>query len=258
MTGWPYMLPGDRDHIEHRFADSVVYTDSFPHLIIRNVLPGDVYARMLRPPMMPSRWQWWRAAIDDTYRSYVKRFPPPLALAACARAIAKRQIAQPLFEIRKAGGHSSPSLDRFVSLWGWVRDYVDLVDQLTAEKFKPFLDRPVVPSFVVMCRRLHWEIAPHVHNSRQAIQSMIYCAPDETKKLYGTIIYKPKPGAIVPFQEADSTPMMKRDDLNAIKVLPYLPNTLVSWVNTPVSFHSSPSAGWMPRDYIFSGFHWQT
>lgn len=238
--------------IRSRFATAVIKSEPFPYLVIRNVLPPLVYNWAVAH--MPPAWRWRLAAIHDSYPAHRRQHVAPLAIATLARSIVRGDLAQPMISMRQ-GCRGSPSLRSYSDEWTThLEIYVDLIGGLLQQVFK--LERPAQTEFANMCRRIEWQIAPHVHTKDQAIQAMIYFAPDEYHPKLGTILYRPKGNKPLPTQST-STVVADEAALEPAVTLPYLPNTLVAWLNNDVSFHSSPIGRNAPRDYIFMGCSWQ-
>jgi len=66
----------------------------------------------------------------------------------------------------------------------------------------------------------------------------------------GTLLYRPRPGAKL--KPSRATAEYDSGELEPAAIIPYLPNTLISWVNTPAAVHGSIEiAGAPARRYLY-------
>lgn len=243
------MNPDYERYIRDRFAQARVTDDPFPHLVIRDVLPPALYSEMEQD--CPGRFRHMIAA----------------ACATRGRPL-RRHWQQPTFAIRD-GDATTFSLGRYADQWrDRYRIYVDLIDRLTIEAYQPavdiFLSRLQRAGFIAAPAPLQvgqgifthrtewWRIPPHVHASAQIIQSMIYFPLSGSTPEQGTVLYKLRRPKTVRAAELMQTYAFAADEVEQAGLMPYHPNTLASFLNTPISIHASPDVPGPARRYTFT------
>jgi hypothetical protein len=278
-------------YITARFAATPMKSDPFPHLVIPDVLPADVYAAM--EAASPSGAEWTLAGCVETFRVQrrthaVRRshFRAAVLAAGDCLAILGRnhgRFIQPMFGVRPKNPISF-GLGRYFTFWRKYQPYFDLVDELALQAYRPYIEcymnslRDVgiirdMPSThfaqSVFCQRLEgWLIGPHIHDLPQIIQSMIYFPLPNSHPEQGTILYKPRrPISIASsklFAECDytgrdeaespqATICFEEHDVERVGIMSYVPNTLASFLNTPLSIHGTVAVPDAPaRRYVFT------
>jgi hypothetical protein len=130
-----------------------------------------------------------------------------------------------------------------------------LVRELTASDLK-------LGSAVFVERKASWRIEPHIHDLTQVIQAMLYMPHKGASKENGTILYRLKGSKIVDSSNLFLTfdhnngaryacMTCTEDEVESAVMLPYEPNTLVAFLNTPNTIHASPPTT-ERRRYAFS------
>jgi hypothetical protein len=267
------MLPADDvAYIRDRFAASSVTLDPSPHLVIRDVLPPDVYRRMQND--YPSTNTWLLAAALESYRHHRQFKPPHLAFKEVMGRIrrvrrgSQADLVQPFFSLRHST-ETNTLLRWQAARWKRWAPYIDLIDELTAETFQPEIDRyqtklisegllkhrvASTPGQSLVCERIGgWTIAAHSHDMVQTIQSMIYFPLPGSSREQGTSLYRLLRPHAVDRAKLFATYFPDKNDIEPTALMEYHPNTLASFLNTPAAIHSAPEIAGQNRRYIFTG-----
>lgn len=232
----------EEKYIRDKFKTNRIEREPFPHLYVENILPPHIYAEII-------------AALPSAVQIALL---PPMQIKDTTRA----------FEVR-AGAPTSPGLEDMAKVWEQrFKPYTDLVDELTAKMFGPHVrlhrrrmkrrgwsvnDPKAVAGQSMFCfRGPGWEIPPHTHDINQTVQSMIYFPDMPYGDEQGTYLYK-RPPFLFDLRLKPFLRTKVRRLLWGKKLLPYRPNTLVSFLNSPRSVHGTKNIeGLAPRRYIFT------
>jgi hypothetical protein len=214
-------------YIRARFAGAVVNTDPFPHLVIRDVLPADLYAEM--EAAQPS---------EDEWRDAIRR------RVGLAKRL-KRKFLGAKFELPAAqiplSSEDSDFPERSVAWRERFGPYVDLIDNLMHAKFKRQDWRPGQRIFFY--RPQGWAIAPHTHSDIELTNSLLYFPSKDNITEQGTFLYR---------HVGAEQEHYDHSDVEVAAFIPYTRNTLLSWVNTPSSVHGSmETAHSAARRYLY-------
>ncbi|WP_316207170.1 MULTISPECIES: hypothetical protein [unclassified Bradyrhizobium] len=251
------MNPTHEAYIRERFDQVVVLSDPFPHFVLYEVLPPDLYNAMERA--LPPRWRWKLAAFGETFRHR--------GMAEAWRQLKQGEfIAQPHFGVRAPDVSAHFGLSSYRRHWkGQFGPMLELVDSLTAKVFEPHLisyQQKIVAAGVplgakwslgqaIFCQRgREWTIDRHTHYLGQVIQSLIYFPLPGSSADQGTLLYRIKQSMQVPAREFYSTRIFGPEEVEAATLLPYQANCMVSFMNTPYAVHSTSTAAGPPRRYI--------
>lgn len=225
-------------YIESRFAVAAVRSAPFPHLVIDNVFPDELYRSM--KSALPSWLQWRRSA--------------------------RNARTQPMFALRE-NNVTTTGLESFPEKFAQFQAHIELVDRLVLAKFASEIDAHLAelrehgllmdtPKIgvgqSVFCQRgREWFIEPHVHDLTQLTQVMIYFPLPLSSERQGTVFYS---GELrVKKSKLFSTVVFPDASVGERFLIPYKSNRLLAFLNTPRAIHSSAVVGGMPRRYIFTG-----
>jgi hypothetical protein len=228
------MLPTYRDYIREKFSRATMSEDPFPHLYIRDALPPELYREM--ETALPAASEVRGALRRDRLRRWARRpwrlpNPDPVYFYVSAEA--------------KAG-----DLDAYSAEWHRrFGDTIALVETLLHERLR--VQEPWVSGQrVFFFRPTGWAIPPHVHPRSEVTNTMIYFPSRENLPEQGTLLYRPRPN--VELRPSPGAEQYDSGDLEPAAIIPYLPNTLISWVNTPGAVHGSTEiAGAPARRYLY-------
>jgi hypothetical protein len=253
------MQPNFEAHIRSRFAATPLTLDPFPHLVIHDLLPTELYTEMYKD--LPTERQAHRSV---SRLAWVR----PRALLGLPIPRMVRTGEQPMFGLRPGNG-TTKFLDPYASRWQRkYQDYIDLVDRLTIEAYGPAISAymgqlqragllpepqaPVLGQALFTHRTEEWRIGPHTHDANQLIQSMIYFPLPGSNQYQGTVLYRLKKPKTLPAAELMQTCMYAEDEVEEAGQMKYHPNTLASFLNTPLAIHASPDVPGPSRRYTFT------
>jgi hypothetical protein len=228
------VLPQHKKYIEERFARAELSEEPFPHMRVRDVLPPEVYREM--EAALPPPAEVKRALLRDRFRRWIKR----------AWRLPKPDPVYFYISNEAKAGH----LDSYAAEWHRrFGGYVGLVERLLHERLR--VQQPWHSGQrVFFFRPTGWAIPPHVHPRAELTNTLIYFPSSENTVEQGTLLYRARPG--VTLKGESGTAEYGSDQLEPVTIVPYLPNTLVTWINTPGSVHSSIEiAGGAPRRYLY-------
>jgi hypothetical protein len=269
--------------IRARFADAVVRTEPYPHLVIENILPGDLYPAIERD--IPHGAKWCDSAIRSTFMRRLtearQKYPNhrwSLVPGSVARTVGswlpgspRDEIAQPAIDCvqpaRCTYGMHGVSLK-------WQAKYAEsikLVNTLVEQMFEPhtsrYLDelvaagifktrpaqKPLVHEF---CRRVRgWTIGPHTHDIGQSIQWMIYFPLPGSDERQGTLFYRLRQPKTIAAAKLRGSIWFDSSEVEYYFSVPYRPNTLIAFLNTPYAVHATLKTSPIARRYFF-GCNW--
>jgi hypothetical protein len=288
MFIWGGMMPDDKfsDHIRDRFAAAKVQTDPFPYLVIEKVIPEALFASIERD--IPHSWHWLYAAIAGTQKNLAANERAAGnrwmgALSAWRAAIKAAQpeahplsLAQPMLDCRNPS-RATPGLK--LESRKWRRKYlpaVSLINNLVEKAFQPHADKymeqllslgfynePQGQDALVneFCKRMRgWTIDPHTHDIGQAIQWMLYFPLPGSTEDQGTMFYRLiKPKTVAGEKLRGGSLWFDADEIEYCFTVPYRPNTLVAFLNTPYSVHGTVDIpNMVARRYFFICNWWNT
>ena len=254
-------------HIREKFERASSVSDPFPHLIVKDVFPRQVYSAMCAD--LPSTKQWTAAEKEETVKALMKAGADEKIARSNFRTMKPSAVVQPMFSLN-SDPNTCSILQKYATLWNKkYHDYIALTNELTLSKFNAvistyhaylrdydLLSNPPTyqGNLTIFCQRTAgWEIPPHTHDYNQIIQSMIYFPLRGSSVSQGTSLYRLNRPVFRPWSSFAATSMFAEDEVEFATRLPYDANTLVSFLNTPKSIHSSPFAQGPPRRYIFTG-----
>jgi hypothetical protein len=267
-------------HIRERFAAAQVGTDPFPYLVIEKVMPEDLFASIERD--IPYAWRWLYAAIADTQRNLTakekisgkRRMVGPRTWWTAINA-APLDLSQPMLD---CGNPGRATLELVSESKKWQRNYlppISLINSLVEKAFEPHAARYMeqllslgfyaepqeqVPLVNEFCRRMRgWTIDPHTHDVGQAIQWMLYFPLPRSTEDQGTMFYRLiKPKAVAGKKLRGGSLWFDADEIEYCFMVPYRPNTLVAFLNTPYSVHGTVDIPRMvARRYFFICNWWK-
>ena len=230
------MLPRHEQYIKDKFAKAIPAPDPFPHLCIRDVLPPELYREM--EDALPSTAEVKRSILKASFmRKPPRRFWEMLRLA-------------PAYFYISPNAKAGTKLDRYAADWHrQFGDYIALVEGLLHERLRvqePWSSGQRVFFF----RPAGWSIAPHVHSSVELTNTIIYFPTPQNTVEQGTLFYRPLAG--VDLKPIATTVEYGRGSVEPAAIIPFLPNMLISWINSPASIHGSIEiAGGALRRYLY-------
>jgi hypothetical protein len=269
-------------HIRRRFKDARVATEPYPHLVIDNILPADLYSAIERDAPTSARWHY--SALLQTLGSELtakrRQHPsrrwtllPIVAWRTALACLSGRGLVQPAIDCvnpnRTSSGLSRQARD-------WQRRYsapISLVNTLVETAFashtanymaelvaagvfsEPQQQRGLVHEF---CQRMPgWTISPHAHDIGQSIQWMIYFPLPGSTEDQGTMFYRLKSSTqLAGAKTVVGSIFFDPAEVEYCFTAPYRRNTLIAFLNAPYCVHATrEDSGAVPRRYFF-GCNW--
>jgi hypothetical protein len=218
------MLKAHEDWIMAKFSTAELETEPFPYIYIRDILPLSLYQEMAAAT--PSERMFRRAVtVDQIWRTLTTpriRFWRPVETIA-------------FFNVSDQGAP-----DRFTA---YSRDwhkrftgYIDLIEKQMHERLGTNV--PWEPGQrVFFYRPVGWSIAPHTHPKSELTNAMIYFPTVHNMPEQGTLLYRPRPDRSL--AASSGTDLFSRQDLEPTTIIPFLPNTLIAWINSAISVHGT-------------------
>ncbi len=213
------------EHFVERLCSARVERDPFPHYFVEQVFPEDYYRELLRN--LPSN-----------------------------------EIYENLYEVTDLKLDHFRHRDQRDMNHGWtaqlpseIRSFWDSFDQwfLSEELAETVMRSFGCESWPALSvesqfirHRAGYFLGPHSDLYTKLVVLLIYLAPDDRAEHLGTSLYRPK-------QAGFSCPNSKHyafDDFIRVKTLPYLPNSLLAFVRSDVSFHGLEPLSTAGRDVI--------
>jgi hypothetical protein len=207
--------------IVERFRAAEVMPEPYPHYRLENVFPDEYYQALLR--QLPG---------SSVYQSL---FETSSLKLAHFRHRDQRDLNE---------GWTDALPDELRAFWNdfneWflgpelARAVLDSFAEPLGERFGPKKSWPAVSVEAQLIRhRAGYFLGPHTDLHTKLVVLLVYLAKDESAKHLGTSLYLPKdpgfscPNSIhYPFQ-----------DFVRVKTVPFMPNSLLGFVRSDVSFH---------------------
>lgn len=228
------MNPDYARYIRDRFSAAAVNPDPFPHILIRDVLPADLYSSL--DATQPTEREWR----DGAQREYMRNRKRG-RLRFWRTSPRLPQTVHFAMDDAPEASDFSPYSAPFNKKAG---PYVSLLETEIHAKFRRQDWRPGQRLFFY--REPGWAIEPHTHSAAELTNSLLYFPSAENSSDQGTFFYRRK--TCEPKDDA----VFRPQDLEVSAFIPYTPNTLISWVNSPDSVHGSVEiAGAASRRYLY-------
>ncbi len=226
-----------KTHIDRKFAEASLEFDPFPHLVISNILPDDFYAYMLM--------QWPKEEYFDRNSPLRRRLPVTLGCTDSRFLPSEQKEAWEIFGEVIVNKYIKEPLNAL------LLPILSYKFSFAPEKLK-FIRKNI--SFI-NCRsdglkldKYGYFINPHVDQAHIFAAILIYFPDDATHPEYGTVLYKSLIGR-TSFDVIFPHP----SEFKPVKTLPFLPNTLVVFLQTPSGWHGVPAL--TDPNYIRKAYH---
>jgi hypothetical protein len=224
-------------YIRARIAAAVVKTDPFQHMLIRDVLPPELYAEL--DAAQPSEDEW-RAGAQRQYMRTRQRGRLRFWLTTPRRPQTVHFHVWDQPDQTDFGDYSVPFHQK-------AGHYISAIETAVHAKLRRQDWTP--GQRVFFYRESGWAIDPHTHPAAELTNNILYFPSPENSSEQGTLFYRHKNGRP---PQADDTAEFRPQDLEVAAFIPYTPNTLISWINAPDSIHGSVEiAGAAARRYLY-------
>lgn len=205
-----------------KIASAEIFEEPFPYLVVNRFLPDAFYKALLA---------LWPGEEAFAARNYQHRLQINLAR-----------------ELQTIDPASQP-------LWGEMLFLAEAINRALYEKFAPYVSRKFVPLFGrnwrEMARKYRTSfreahlaqydgkagLHPHVDSVRLIVNSFLYASEgQDSEPALGTVLYRSF-GFMTTENNVKLSAKLQERVLRRDTVIPYAPNRLLSFVNTPFSFH---------------------
>lgn len=235
----PERLHEIKQHIDARFAESYVDVNPSPNIVITNILPSELYVSLLEnwPSVSAFPSKALRKRISVTFKD-----PKELSMLASSQkelwvpfgeTVVNKYIKEKLVEaFLPFLPYKFPDAD--LEQLEYIYNHIELLnngfDALNQD----------IPGYA---------IGPHVDPVVTFIAFLIYLPLDDKHSDRGTCLYKAKDRELI----SSDVAFLQRRQCTTAKRLPFLPNTLVAFLQTPLSWHGVERS--KDSEYIRKTYH---
>jgi hypothetical protein len=212
-------------HTAYQIANAPVRSFPYPHCFVPNVFPADFYAELQRSLPDPA------AMVPIEEARQVKGYPERFVL----------ELHKP--EHIASLPQSKQQFWRDVSQWmtGHDQNRLGRLGQLMMNKFQPYVQNRLknlsgikfYDEAVLVEDITNYKIGPHSDSPVKVITLLFYLPKDESQAHLGTSIYLHKD----PNFRCPGGPHYPFEFFNRVTTMPFLPNSLFTFVKTDNSFH---------------------
>lgn len=207
-------------YVQYRIANAPMLEFPYPHIYVRDIFPGDFYARLRANLPAEAHLRTLSAFGRVAAGQYDERLVMPLVPEETARL----EPAQREFWHEFAR---------------WMRG--GAFGQLMVAKFAPYLQhrfndlrtQRFVDEVLIVRDRTRYSLGPHTDAKSKVLSFLFYLPPDASMAHLGTSLYVPKEAGFM----CEGGPHYGFDRFRRIHTMEYLPNTLFAFMKTPQSFH---------------------
>lgn len=222
MTGPTIPSPQDLEHVQARIEQAQVHARPFPHLVIRDFLP------------------------DHLYRQALEMWPPDDLFSS------RNHNSRLQFNLVRQMGDLP---DTIRPLWTGLLTLSETVNRALYKKFTPLFShkftplfgpewRETVKGYTTSFRQMQLaqytgkgDLNPHVDSVRLVVNSFLYGSESpDPEPILGTVLYRSF-GFMMTENNYRLEAAVAKRFLAPDVVVPYQANCLLSFVNTPFSFH---------------------
>jgi hypothetical protein len=226
LTLYPIDLKVVKTHIDNKLKNAKVELDPFPHIIIHDILPDQLYQDLL------SHWPD-NNAFDTSNNQYRRRLP---VTNGCAEA-RKDKISEMQINFWRTFGEI---IAKYIK-----SNVIELLLPYLNLRF-PHADQERLTYIRDHMRFFHgrrdglvidfegYELGPHIDNIYFFAAVLLYCPSDTQHLDCGTAFYNSIHTGI---DNHSVQPDWKRTDFHLQKIAPFAPNTLVVVMQTPSAWH---------------------
>ncbi len=226
------MVDHIRNHIEAQFANTPIETSPFPHLIIRNFFPEDVYAKIMAYNLFKTNiGEEWRSKKDSA------------SVSSKTPYYARKQINFHNNVAIEAAAEEKEFWSQITACFMGDTWFTDLVKRKYPEYFQlRFGDLTKEADFLSLFRtelflQRHepgYYIGPHTDIATRVFTCIFSFAQTPGFEQYGTELVKPHDR----LERCWGSDHYSPDKFDVVKVAPYAPNNFLLFFKTRHSFHS--------------------
>lgn len=214
-------------HVCRAVANAILNTDPFPHILVEDWLPADVYRTMIRalpPPIFFAEKEMIRQRLPVPFSfgpTYSRRVWDFIAAEIVGRML--RDAVQKKFA-------------------GVIRDYVQSIAGSAADGLPLDLH---ASDGRIMLRRPGYVIAPHRDPKWGFVTGLVYLAREGDDEAHGTQLYRVRDDEEAP---TDKPYYVEEERCELVKAVPFRANTLLVFLNSTGAHGASIPAAAQPAD----------
>ena len=208
-------------HLTNKIANAPIDVSPYPHCYISEVFPPEFYAEMQR------------------------QLPDPMAMIPIEQARGAKGYKE-RFVLELNQGRLSALPEARKNFWSDVAAWLlsGRLQQLMLEKFGPFMERRAdafefYADAMLIQDITNYKIGPHCDAPGKVITMLFYLPADNSQAHLGTSIYVPKDPAFRCPTGIHHSP----EGFNRVATMPFLPNSLFTFVRSDISFHGVEPVG---------------
>lgn len=224
------MFSAAKLHVMYQVLNAPVRRFPFPHIYVENVFPAAFYAEIRKHMIEDEGYQ----RLVDTGRvgsgySGARFSLFPFDLKDSATSDEKREFWRQVFD--------TFSDNEFSQIWFQVfsatikEKFANLPPELSGGR--PANEVGVHNEIFLMRDRTSYSLGPHTDSPRKLVSVLFYLPPDDSQSELGTSAYIPKDRSFT----CPGGPHHKFDKFDLVATVPYKPNCMVAFPQSPVSFH---------------------
>jgi len=227
-----------KEYIEEKVNSAEISTDPFPHLVINDILPERLYKIASK---------YWPGYDHFKGAGPRKKIYTTSGCIEATNIIDEKRIFWRTFGEVVVKHYLKPLIiKKFTPYLDWKFPSSSEEELLEIQKdlsFYPYR----YDSLVTDSPR--YQIHPHIDGIRTFIQAIIYFPPDDLHQELGTVLYKGSAHKRLLSEQKGSAIMEHNGDLVPVKQVDYLPNTLIAFLQSPVSWHGN-CPGYQNSNYL--------
>lgn len=214
-----------RAHVESAITSATLHSDPFPHIIVRDWLPTDVYRTIIRAIPTPVFFA------DRENRR--QQLPVPFPIAPAFSQAVWRFVAQ---EIVGRILHDALNEKFCGAVHAYMRTFCPGLSDIAEVDLHPSDGR-------VLLRRPGYVIEPHRDPKWGFVTGLIYLAREGDNEAYGTQLYRVHADVEAPSANPFYVPA---NQCELVKAVPFTPNTLLAFLNSAGAHGASIPADAQP------------
>lgn len=235
---FPFDLAKIKEHIDRRFSETKVDLDPFPHIVISEILPSEVYSYLVS--------QWPEEEVFDRNSTLRKRLPVTQGCAENRSLSVEQRIAWKTFGERIVQGFIQDNIKkRFIPISHYKFPF--LSEDAAASAVKN-IDFDHSYSDGLNLDKFGFSINPHIDQAYIFSTILTYFPPDSQHAEYGTTLYRSKSG-----RTSKDILYCQFKECEVVKKVPFVPNTMLAYLQAPNGWHGVDritEKGYLRKSYL--------
>ncbi len=220
-------------HIIEKLRSARVITDPFPHLIVENFLPEELYQHALESFPEHSLFK-----LQESSRQFL--WTNHGCLKGSSLSLSDQAFWQAFGEVTVNHFTKPILIDKFMP---FLNVKFQTKDPQELEKIKQGLDFWEHRQDGLVSYLAKTQVEPHIDDHNIFVRALLYFPEDDEHQEVGTTLYSGPPAK--PSQKCP-----KEGEIHPVKKVPYKRNTLFVFLHSPISWHSVASHEYPEEDYL--------